>query len=107
MKYTAADLDRMRKALDRVWWERHKTGNPDTVERTIESQLLTYMMNETTPDELEAHQREVEAEQDRLRKEHRKWLEEHPQPDKPQPIRPSPFDPPSKSSFWSRLFGAA
>jgi len=62
MKYTVDDLNRMRKALEallapwRYWKSENGTlSGPEgpVSHEEIERQLVTYMMNQTTPEELE------------------------------------------------------
>lgn len=62
MKYTALEIDRMRTALSQRYWQQHhwgwgSGGPPESAiqagRATVERELLTYMANETTADELE------------------------------------------------------
>ncbi len=80
MKYTALQLHRMRRAIHRTLVAQASGQFPDTL--LVESQLVTYMSNETTPEELDADAEMHEAERQKLTEEQIKryrWYSLHAQ----------------------------
>lgn len=69
MKYSPLELDQMRRAIYQAEHHRllawgadvYATVKDDQIERI----LLTHMMNETTPDEVEKYAKEMEVQHDR------------------------------------------
>lgn len=77
MKYTPAELDRMRSAIWSII-SIHDIGTRHSdSERTarVERELLTYMMNETTPQELFAHSVELWRKRNKGRRELERLME--------------------------------
>ena len=52
-KYSVGEIDRMRKALERICIRPMVPYNPVEKQREIEEHLRTYMLNGTDPEELE------------------------------------------------------
>jgi hypothetical protein len=52
-RYTVAEIDRMRSALRLIIIRPNTNYYPDEMERKIEDQLRTYMLNGTDPEELD------------------------------------------------------
>jgi hypothetical protein len=62
VKYTPVDLNRMRESLwEMISYQSGGSYSQGERERSIEAQLQTHMMNETTPEELEAEVERVRA----------------------------------------------
>ena len=53
-KYSVAEIDRMRRALERICTPTNRGYFPAEVEKRVEERLRTYMQNGTDPEELEA-----------------------------------------------------
>ena len=59
--YTVQELMRMREAIFDILTPPGVSYYQDEVNRQVESQLVTYMANETSPEELEEYARELRA----------------------------------------------
>jgi hypothetical protein len=61
MKYGPADLERMRHSIAEALRATRSQYELREMERSVETHLLTYMANETTPEELEVYAKQAWA----------------------------------------------